>query len=450
MLCDAALILLTGAAGGVGYHLLTLEMKGDVAQYLGCAAVVAALFIGLAKAGNLYEPPELLNFKSQIRRLCLSWAFVFLFLTAVAFAMKLGSSLSRGATISFAVSGLVALIAQRAFWRTFLADGLAVRRFAGRKIVLITDAAAGTELGLLQTLTQHGLKLARHFVLPDNRHDIERRRAVIHQAVSSIRGSDVQEIVVGADVSDWHELRGLLTELRVLPLPVNLVPLGRSSEIFHLPSHTIGDTVTIELQRRPRSLFERAVKRTVDIVGAAIALVLFMPLMLVVSVAIKFDSQGPVLFRQKRCGFNGRQFQILKFRTMTVQEDGQVVTQAKRDDSRVTPIGRWLRRTSIDELPQLFNVLQGSMSLIGPRPHAVAHDSHFDTVVRNYAFRHHVKPGLTGWAQVHGYRGETRTVEDIEQRVKLDLWYIDNWSLSLDFRIATMTAIEVMRSDNAY
>src|SRR5215468_1371544 len=197
MLCDAALILLTGAAGGVGYHLLTLEMKGDVAQYLGCAAVVAALFIGLAKAGNLYEPPELLNFKSQIRRLCLSWAFVFLFLTADAFAMKLGSSLSRGATISFAVSGLVALIAQRAFWRTFLADGLAVRRFAGRKIVLITDAAAGTELGLLQTLTQHGLKLARHFVLPDNRHDIERRRAVIHQAVSSIRGSDVQEIVVG-------------------------------------------------------------------------------------------------------------------------------------------------------------------------------------------------------------------------------------------------------------
>ena len=450
MLCDAAVILLTGVMGGVGYHLLTMDMKGDVAQYLGCAAVVAALFIGLAKASDLYEPSELLNFKAQVRRLCLSWIFVFLFLTAVAFAVKLGSSLSRGAIIAFAVSGLAALITQRVFWRTFLAAGLAVRRFAGRKIVLITDAADGAEVALLQTLTQHGLKLARHFVLPDNRYDSAQRRAVIHQAVSSIRGSDVEEIIVGAEVSGWPELRGLLTELRVLPLPVNLVPLGKSSEVFRLPSHKIGDTVTIELQRRPRTLFERAVKRAADIVGAAIALVVLMPLMLVVSVAIKIDSQGPVLFRQRRCGFNGRQFQILKFRTMTVQEDGQVVTQAKRDDSRVTPIGRWLRRTSIDELPQLFNVLQGSMSLIGPRPHAVAHDSHFDTVVRNYAFRHHVKPGLTGWAQVHGYRGETRTVEDIEQRVKLDLWYIDNWSLSLDFRIATMTAIEVMRSDNAY
>jgi Undecaprenyl-phosphate glucose phosphotransferase len=450
MLCDAALILLAGVVSGVGYHLWAVEMKGDVAQYLGCAAMVAALFIGLAKAGNLYELSELLNFKSQIRRLCLSWAFVFLFLTAVAFAMKLGNSLSRGATISFAVSGLAALIALRVFWRTFLADGLAIRRFAGRKIVLITDAADGAELGLLQTLTQHGLKLARHFPLPGNRFDTERRRAVIQQAISCIRGSEVEEIVVGADVSDWPELRSLLTELRVLPLPVNLVPLGKSSEVFHLPSHTIGDTVTIELQRRPRALFARAVKRALDIVGAAICLLLLMPLMLVVSVAIKVDSQGPILFRQRRCGFNGRQFQILKFRTMTVQEDGQVVTQAKRNDSRVTPIGRWLRRTSIDELPQLFNVLQGSMSLIGPRPHAVAHDSHFDTIVRNYAFRHHVKPGLTGWAQVNGYRGETRTVDDIEQRVKLDLWYIDNWSIGLDLRIATMTAIEVLRTDRAY
>ncbi len=135
---------------------------------------------------------------------------------------------------------------------------------------------------------------------------------------------------------------------------------------------------------------------------------------------------------------------------MTVQEDGAIITQATRHDDRVTQVGRWLRRTSIDELPQLFNVLKGSMSLIGPRPHAIAHDGQFDKAVRNYAYRHHVPPGLTGWAQVNGYRGETRTIKDIEQRVRHDLWYIDNWSLGLDFRIAMMTLSAVISSKNAY
>jgi lipopolysaccharide/colanic/teichoic acid biosynthesis glycosyltransferase len=132
------------------------------------------------------------------------------------------------------------------------------------------------------------------------------------------------------------------------------------------------------------------------------------------------------------------------------QEDGDTVIQARQNDARVTRVGNILRRTSIDELPQLLNVLQGTMSLIGPRPHAMAHDSQFDKVVGNYAYRHHVKPGLTGWAQVHGYRGETRTVEDIEHRVKLDLWYIDNWTLGTDLKIIVMTVAELVRGKNAY
>ena len=146
------------------------------------------------------------------------------------------------------------------------------------------------------------------------------------------------------------------------------------------------------------------------------------------------DSPGPILFRQRRRGFNGRPFQIFKFRTMSVQEDGDCVVAAQRNDSRVTRVGNWLRRTSIDELPQLLNVLQGSMSIVGPRPHALVHDTEFEKLLDNYAYRHHVKPGLTGWAQVHGYRGEMRTVEDIEQRIKYDLWYIDNWTLATDIR----------------
>jgi len=135
---------------------------------------------------------------------------------------------------------------------------------------------------------------------------------------------------------------------------------------------------------------------------------------------------------------------------MSVLEDGPTIAQAQCSDSRVTPLGKWLRRTSIDELPQLLNVLEGSMSLVGPRPHALAHDTHFDKVVRNYAFRHRVKPGLTGWAQVNGCRGPTPTPEDIERRVEHDLWYIDNWSFGLDLAILLQTIVEVMRSRNAY
>ena len=173
---------------------------------------------------------------------------------------------------------------------------------------------------------------------------------------------------MGANLDHWSNLKELLSELRVLPVPVNLVPVGPASDLFQLPSHTIGDTVTVELQRGPRTIFERAVKRTIDIVVAGTALLLLIPLFLMTAIAIKLDSPGPVIFRQRRSGFNGRQFQIMKFRTMSVLEDGETVVQATLNDGRVTRVGNWLRRTSIDELPQLFNVLQGNMSIIGPRP----------------------------------------------------------------------------------
>jgi putative colanic acid biosynthesis UDP-glucose lipid carrier transferase len=195
---------------------------------------------------------------------------------------------------------------------------------------------------------------------------------------------------------------------------------------------------------------EHAAKRCIDVLVAGVVLFALLPLLATVAVAIKLDSPGPILFRQQRCGFNGRRFQIRKFRTMSVLEDGSSITQAQLADKRVTRLGRWLRRTSIDELPQLLNVLDGSMSLVGPRPHAMAHDNQFDKIVRNYAFRRRVKPGLTGWAQVHGYRGATPTAESIERRVEYDLWYIDNWSLRLDFAILLQTPVEVLRGRNAY
>ena len=180
------------------------------------------------------------------------------------------------------------------------------------------------------------------------------------------------------------------------------------------------------------------------------ALICLAPLFLFTAIAIKFDSSGPVLFRQRRYGFNGQLFQILKFRSMSVLEDDRHLQAAERNDPRITSVGSWLRRTSIDELPQLYNVLIGEMSIVGPRPHAMAHDEHFDKLVGKYAYRQHVKPGITGWAQVHGYRGQMRTVSDVERRINLDLWYIDNWSLALDIKILFMTLIEVLRGENAY
>lgn len=450
MLFDAIIIIATSMLSGITYHVEVLGQLGNLDRFAGFAAIVAALFIAIAKSRDLYELSELLNFKSQTWKITATWIVIFLFLTAVGFAMKVGDQFSRGATLSFAFTGLAGLIALRAIWRVYLADGLAVRRFAGRKVVLIADQTSAADADFIESMAQHGLQLAQHFVLPSGRGETERRRAVISHAISSVRGSNIEEIVVGANLDNWMELHGLLGELRVLPLPVNLVPVGPMADLFKLSSHTIGEAVTVELQRGPRTLFERGIKRIFDVIVATVALLLLAPLFIMTAIAIKIDSSGPIIFRQRRCGFNGRQFQILKFRTMTVQEDGSTIKAAQRNDQRVTRVGNWLRRTSVDELPQLFNVLQGTMSIVGPRPHAVAHDDEFDKQVGNYAYRQHVNPGLTGWAQVNGYRGELRTVTDIEQRIKYDLWYIDNWSLMLDFKIILMTIVEIFRGENAY
>jgi exopolysaccharide biosynthesis polyprenyl glycosylphosphotransferase len=185
----------------------------------------------------------------------------------------------------------------------------------------------------------------------------------------------------------------------------------------------------------PLSKLEQKLKRTVDLFGAAAGLVLLAPLLLAIALLIKLDSRGPILFTQWRSGLNGRKFRILKFRTMKVLDDGQVIRQATRKDPRFTPLGRLLRRTSIDELPQLFNVLHGQMSLVGPRPHALAHDMEYARTIAGYTLRYRVKPGITGLAQVNGYRGETGTTDLMSKRVERDLWYIDHWSVWLDLKI---------------
>ena len=191
-------------------------------------------------------------------------------------------------------------------------------------------------------------------------------------------------------------------------------------------------------------------KHTSDLVFASVTLVLLSPLLLLIALGVKLTSPGPVIFRQRRYGVDGQPITVYKFRTMTVTEDGDTIKQATAGDSRVTPFGAFLRKTSLDELPQLVNVLQGRMSVVGPRPHAVAHNEMYRKLITGYMLRHKVRPGITGWAQVNGLRGETETVEKMRERVSYDLDYVRNWSLRFDTYIIAKTVWVVLKGDNAY
>ncbi|HWA31632.1 MAG TPA: exopolysaccharide biosynthesis polyprenyl glycosylphosphotransferase, partial [Rhizomicrobium sp.] len=245
-------------------------------------------------------------------------------------------------------------------------------------------------------------------------------------------------------------LAELMGALQSIPHAIRLVPEASVERYLHLPMRNIGRLRAVEIQRAPLRPVQRAAKRAIDLSIALPCLFLAAPMMLFIALAVRLDSKGPIFFRQRRLGYRGKPFTILKFRTMHVWEDGGDVSQARKGDARITRLGRMLRQASLDELPQLFNVIKGEMSLVGPRPHAVAHDHLFAALIGNYELRQHVMPGVTGWAQVHGLRGETATTEMMKTRVEFDLWYARNASLSLDLAILARTVVEVFRGRNAY
>jgi Undecaprenyl-phosphate glucose phosphotransferase len=246
----------------------------------------------------------------------------------------------------------------------------------------------------------------------------------------------------------------LAFQLATTPVRICLAPDLIGFE-FPKRSYTqVADVPTLLLFDRPISGWSYVFKAVEDYVLALLALIFFAPLLLLVALAIKLESPGPVFFKQQRMGFNNKLFEIWKFRTMcTDLADPDCEVQTTRNDSRVTRVGRFLRRSSLDEFAQLFNVLRGDMSLVGPRPHALetkAEGCLFAEVVDHYVARHKVKPGITGWAQVNGWRGETRTIEDIEKRVEYDLYYIENWSVWFDLVIILKTFVVVFSTKNAY
>jgi putative colanic acid biosynthesis UDP-glucose lipid carrier transferase len=222
------------------------------------------------------------------------------------------------------------------------------------------------------------------------------------------------------------------------------------SDLIQARVDFIGELPVVAVCETPFFGFNGLVKRVSDFVLAALILLGISPLMLAVAIGVKLSSPGPVLFKQRRYGVDGRKIVVYKFRSMTVAEDGDVVRQATRHDARVTAFGAFLRRTSLDELPQFINVLQGRMSVVGPRPHAVAHNELYRKLIRGYMIRHKVKPGITGLAQVNGMRGETDTVEKMKLRIEYDLAYLRNWSLALDLKIVLQTIVVVLKRQNAY
>jgi Undecaprenyl-phosphate glucose phosphotransferase len=270
------------------------------------------------------------------------------------------------------------------------------------------------------------------------------------EAVANIRALEPDAIYLLLPWSATELIDRCAETFLALPVEIHLGPERILHKFEEVELAKVGPLASLQLTRLPLTRAEVIQKRLFDLLFAAIALLAATPLLIAVAILIKLDSPGPIFFVQRRYGFNQQPFRIIKFRTMRALEDGAVVAQAKRYDPRLTRVGRRLRRWNIDEIPQLFNVLTGDMSLVGPRPHALAHDHDYEQRISLYARRHNVKPGITGWAQINGYRGEIDSDEKIRKRVEHDLFYIDNWSLWLDLKIIARTVLSPTAYRNAY
>ena len=450
---DALVIILSSIGGGLVYHLVA---GSPIPNLLPCCAVgLMAAFIHILRMSGIgyYDLPDSAKPGVEITEILVCWFSTGILLAFFAFLLKIGGDYSRGAFFAFYLVTPVGLLAVRKATKAHLASAVNRGGIRRRDAILVGDYNELAALAPRDRLALFGATDVKEFRLsseidPDQRSAAD--EAVFEQLGGFVRRNNCREVLLVLPWNDDARIEFARDKVKNLPVSSRLLPDLHVRSLSNFVSSARQRVLAIEIQRAPLSAIERAVKRAMDISVAGPALIALLPIFVLTAAAIKLDSSGPVIFRQRRKGFNGKEFVMLKFRTMRVQEDGPVVVQATREDPRVTSIGRFLRATSIDELPQLLNVLRGEMSLIGPRPHALAHDSYFEKILEDYAFRHHVKPGLTGWAQCNGSRGATPTVEHIAERVKLDLWYVNNWSLWLDVQILIKTFFEVARKRNAY
>ncbi|KRQ97125.1 undecaprenyl-phosphate glucose phosphotransferase [Bradyrhizobium valentinum] len=449
------LVAVAAYSAAVIYHRLILLDSPDVA-YIQESLLISTLQL-LASIGLRHYS----RIQTQPRHVFL-WSgasgvfFVFSFFISTIFVLKLSEDYSRATVIAQAVSVLFTVLCTRAIWFSVLQPAIASGLIDARRIILIGDPSHCTQFSARASAT--GIRTIRSFDFPAARTDISvaaRPAAVqalpdIRQLVANCRPFRADDIVILTSELDVRSALALASALSDLPVDVHVVPVGSIALMAVSRIAQFGNMVTMRIFQSPLTPFNRAIKRAFDIATAIAGLILVCPLFIIVSLAIKLDSRGPVLFRQTRHGYNNEPIRVLKFRSMTVMEDGEDFRQVTRHDPRVTRLGRFLRHTNIDELPQLFNVLVGDMSIVGPRPHPTAQNEAFAMLISSFSRRHNVKPGITGWAQVNGYRGETDALEKMQRRVEHDLYYIDNWSLLLDLKILVLTFFSRKVYWNAY
>lgn len=437
MISDVVLVIAAALIARIAYIDLVLDASPPLQPYVEVSCVMSFVLHQVMRVQGLYATPALAQWPAYYWRLLVSIILSFLLVIALGYLLKMSAEYSRGWMLGWLALSIAMISLSRP-----LAAGI-LRRLAAsgataRRAVVLVQAPTKESLEVLPKLPSASPEVVVTRTLFVDLKDPAATKSTVDALISAGERDEFDEVIIAVS-DDLPATRSLLVE----PLSALSVDVWLHMPKLSMPVHGVahlGDTVVLHLKRRPEPVREwgYVVKQALDYVGAAVGLVLLSPLMVIVAIAIKLDSPGPVFFRQRRNGFNQRVIKVYKFRTMSVTEDGEV-TQAIRGDRRVTQIGRMLRATSIDELPQLFNVLNGEMSLVGPRPHAISHNEHYGKFLRRYTHRHAVKPGITGLAQVNGFRGPTEDFEMMRKRVECDLEYIETWSLWLDIKIIART-----------
>ncbi|MGE0023172.1 MAG: undecaprenyl-phosphate glucose phosphotransferase [Hyphomicrobium sp.] len=456
-LAEFLLTLASGLAIAMLYHGDTAvagDELYDATFLLASLGVIAALDLL-----GLYRPQALGSVHRNLPRLMLGWGTGFALVIAAAFFLKAGHELSRAWLALWFVVGGVLLIGWRAGVGILVQRLTRSGRLLRRAVVYGTGPIADDLVRKLEADTSAQIRIVGVF---DDRADARAtdaagrypRLGTLDEMLNVSRVLRVDLVIVALPLAGEQRLIDVASRISELPADVRLPAQATSIRLARRLYSHVGEVAMIDLHDRPIADWGHVAKWVFDKTIGLSALVLLAPVMALVALAIKLDSRGPVLFRQKRYGFNNELIEVLKFRSMhTALSDANADRLVTRSDPRVTRVGRFIRRTSLDELPQLFNVLTGELSLVGPRPHALAakaEDQLYNEVVARYFARHKVKPGITGWAQISGWRGETDTREKIEKRVEHDLYYIENWSVFFDIYILAATPFALLKSENAY
>jgi Undecaprenyl-phosphate glucose phosphotransferase len=457
-LADFMLLNLTGIALYLGY---VTRLDGFHWEYIAAISGMSAIAVICFQAADLYQVQV---FRGQLRpmsRVISSWAFVFLLFTGASFLAKLGNDVSRFWLSAFFFVGLAGLLAERLLLRSMVRRWARQGRLDRRTVIVGSDQNGEQLVEALKSQEDSDIEILGVF---DDRNDARAletcagspKLGKVDDILEFARRTRVDLVLFALPISAETRILEMLKKLWVLPVDIRLSAHTNKLRFRPRSYSYVGKIPTLNVFEAPISDWDHVVKWLLDHVVGALILLLASPVMLLVALAIKLDSPGPVFFRQKRFGFNNERIDVFKFRSLYHHQADPLASKVvTKNDSRVTRVGRFIRKTSLDELPQLFNVvLKGNLSLVGPRPHAVQSKLQtrlFDEAVDGYFARHRVKPGITGWAQINGWRGEVDNEEKIQKRVEFDLYYIENWSALFDLYILLKTPIALLtKNEGAY